>query len=99
MMLPEHVKLLRDWVKEDKLEIMPELDEQQLEEINEVICESMALGTQISMLFFEHNQYKEIIGNIHYVDEFNQKVRIISKEGKAFQIPFGSIIKVDLNKT
>jgi len=99
MMLPEHVKLLRDWEKEDEFQKMPELDEQQFEEMNKVICESMALGSPISMLFFDNKQYKTIIGNIHYVDEQNQKIRVVSREGKAFQISFNSIINVDLNKT
>ena len=34
MMLPEHIKLLRDWVKEDQYEEQKEIDEQQLELMN-----------------------------------------------------------------
>lgn len=34
MMLPEHVKLLREWQVEDTLTEKPELDEAQLEQIN-----------------------------------------------------------------
>ncbi|WP_148795752.1 YolD-like family protein, partial [Rossellomorea marisflavi] len=36
MMLPEHVKMLRDWAEEDSFEKRRELDEQELEMMNEV---------------------------------------------------------------
>jgi hypothetical protein len=42
LMLPEHVKLLRRYIKEEYHDVPePILDEQQLEEINSLILESL----------------------------------------------------------
>ncbi|WLR43838.1 YolD-like family protein [Bacillus carboniphilus] len=99
MMLPEHVKQLKEWTKEDGFETMPELDEQQLEEINELIYESITLGTQLTMVYFDHHQRKAITGIVHSVDELNRTINVVSREGSTFEIPFSSIIQVNLNKT
>ncbi|WP_456278415.1 YolD-like family protein [Bacillus sp. AK128] len=94
MMLPEHVKLLRDWAKEDEYETKPELDEQKLEQMNEVICEAMAHGAELSITYFDQVHHKTVRGTIHYVDEMNQRLRVVSKEGTVIQIPFHSIVEV-----
>ncbi|WP_246942435.1 YolD-like family protein [Bacillus pinisoli] len=94
MMLPEHVKLLRDWAKEDEYETKPELDEQKLEQMNEVICEAMAYGAELSITYFNQTHHLTIRGTIHYVDEIQQKLRVVSKEGTMIQVPFQSIVNV-----
>lgn len=94
MMLPEHVKLLRDWAKEDEFETKPELDEQQLEQMNEVICEAMAHGVELSITYFERTHHLTVRGTIHYIDEIQQKLRVVSKEGAIIQVPFQSIVNV-----
>jgi hypothetical protein len=95
MMLPEHVKLLRDWAKEDEFETKPELDEQQFDQMNEVIGEAMTYGTELSITYFDQTSHHTIKGTIHYVDEVYQKLRVISKEGIVFHIPFQSITRVN----
>lgn len=94
MMLPEHVKLLRDWAKEDEFETKPELDDQQLEQMNEVICEAMAHGAELSITYFDQTHHLTVRGTIHYIDEIQQKLRVVSKGGGIIQISFQSIVNV-----
>jgi hypothetical protein len=94
MMLPEHVKLLRDWAQEDEFETKAELDEQQLEQMNEVICEAMAYGTALSITYFEGTRHHTVKGTIHYVDEIKHNLRIVTIEGKRKHLPIQSITEV-----
>jgi hypothetical protein len=94
MMLPEHVKLLRDWAKEDEFETKAEIDEQELEQMNEVICESMAYGNAISITYFEGTKHCTVRGTIHYVDEIQQRLRIVTAGGERKHVPIQSITEV-----
>ena len=49
MMLPEHVKMLREWVQEDEYEQEKVLDEQQLEQMNETILGAMEFNYQVCL--------------------------------------------------
>lgn len=68
-MLPEHVKLLRDWAKEDMYENKMEPDEQQLEVMNEVMAEAMEFGKSVAITYYRGRRYQIVIGTIHYWDE------------------------------
>ncbi|MBM6617410.1 YolD-like family protein [Bacillus suaedaesalsae] len=94
MMLPEHVKLLRDWAKEDEFETKEEIDEQQLEQMNEVICDAMTYGASICLTYFEGTKHYTITGTVHYVDEIEQKLRIMTSEGIRKHIPIQAITDV-----
>ncbi len=94
MMLPEHVKLLRDWAKEDAFETQAELDEQQLAQMNEVICEAMAYGKKLSITYFDRTRHYTIRGTIHYIDEIQQKLRIVKVDGRIQHVSIGSITEV-----
>lgn len=98
MMLPEHVKLLRDWAKEDAFEKQPELDEQKLEQMNEVICDAMAYGSELSITYFDQTRHYTIRGLIHYVDEIKQKLRIVTVNGHVQHVLIGSITEVNIEE-
>jgi hypothetical protein len=96
MMLPEHVKLLRDWAKEDEFETKPELDEQQLDQMNEVIEEAMTYGEELFITYFDQAYHNTIRGTIHSVDEVGQKLRVsFGEESVLLTIPFHTITRVD----
>lgn len=94
MMLPEHVRLLRDWAREDEYETKPELDEQQLEQMNEMICDAMQYGAELLITFFDRTHHQTIKGTIHYVDEIQRKLRVVTVEGETKQIPIEWITEV-----
>jgi c-di-AMP phosphodiesterase-like protein len=77
MMLPEHVKLLRDWAHEDTFEQEKEMDEQKLEEMNSLLASALAEQKPIMITHYRNRKYELIIGYIHYWDEFTHKLHII----------------------
>jgi hypothetical protein len=92
MMLPEHVKLLRDWTEEDQYEQKPELDEQMIEEMNTLLCEAMEDGRELVITYYGHKRHQLLIGTIHRYDELNRKLHIIDKFGEAHYVPVDKMI-------
>ncbi|WP_419881279.1 YolD-like family protein [Peribacillus sp. B-H-3] len=79
MMLPEHVKMLREWEKEDTYEEQAALDEQQLEEMNMVMGEAMETGRTVTITHYGKHRYQLLIGTIHYYNEPGQKLHIVDR--------------------
>lgn len=94
MMLPEHVKLLRDWAKEDLYEKKVEIDEQQLEMMNGTISEAMEFEKTVTITHFRRNHYELVIGTIHYWDETNQNLHIVDRFDEVHKIPISSMADV-----
>lgn len=76
LMLPEHVKLLRQWQEEDEWTNKPEIEEWQLEEMNKhlqaALCQQLFLNVTLwqdgKMQYFvsKVKRYKEIEGMIYF---------------------------------
>ncbi|MDQ0157438.1 YolD-like family protein [Robertmurraya andreesenii] len=96
MMLPEHVKLLRDWAKEDEYEKAREIDEQYLEVMNETISEAMEFGKDLMITHYHNRKYELVIGNIHYWDDLNGKLHVVDQFGEVHRISLSSISDVRL---
>ena len=94
MMLPEHVKLLRDWVREDSYETKREVDEQHLELMNETLSEAIEFDQFVTITHYHYHNYEMVIGKIHYWDELAQKLHIVDKFGEVHKIPIGYIVDV-----
>jgi YolD-like protein len=81
LLLPEHVKLHRNWQEEMNYKIKPELDEQKLEDMDLIIHEAMEYTLPVLITYFKnHNQY-QTSGHIHYYDSLNREIRIVSLKG------------------
>jgi hypothetical protein len=91
MMLPEHVKLLRDWAKEDTYERRKELDEQELEELNEVVGEAMEFSKLVSITHYVHHRHEQLVGSIHHADSLEGKLHVVDRYGKVHYIPLTGI--------
>ncbi|MBG9448751.1 hypothetical protein ABE67_05345 [Cytobacillus firmus] len=90
MMLPEHVKLLRDWAKEDTYEQKRELDEQKLEYMNEILSEAMEFQKNVTLTHYRGRNY-ELIGSIHYWDDLGQKLHVVDRFGEIHRISINDI--------
>ncbi|RLQ90654.1 YolD-like family protein [Falsibacillus albus] len=77
MMLPEHVKMLRDWAKEDSFKEKVELDEQQLEEMNEIAAQAMEDRKKVVITYYRLKQYELLIGYIHYYDALQKRLHVV----------------------
>jgi hypothetical protein len=96
MMLPEHVKLLRDWQKEDYFEVKPELDEQQLEQFQNTICNGIEENKQLIFMYHHNGTFHTTIGNVHYFDPLSKTIRVLDKSDNRTDIQLESIVKIEL---
>lgn len=94
MMLPEHVKMLRDWAHEDTYEERKALDEQQLEEMNMTIGEAMETGSAVTITYYEKRRHQLLIGTIHYYNEFEQKLHVVDRFNEAHYVRLANIADV-----
>ncbi|MEK4223129.1 YolD-like family protein [Bacillus sp. FSL W8-0116] len=94
MMLPEHVGMLRQWVKEDQAEPQKELDEQQLEFLNEALLEAMEFHHTVTITYYFHRRYQQITGIIHSCNEQEQTLHLADHTGKVHSIPLNTIIDI-----
>jgi len=91
-MLPEHVKLLRGFDRDQDKVDKPILDENQLEEINLLICEAMEYNQAIVFTYFERGYYRTCISYAHYVDVIKQELRIIDFHNDEIKLKYEEII-------
>jgi hypothetical protein len=95
-MLPEHVKLLRDWVKEDRYEQKKEMDEQQLELMNETLSEAIEFDQFVTITHYRDRNYEIVIGKIHYWDELTQKLHVVDRFQEVHRIRIVAIADIRL---
>jgi type II secretory pathway component GspD/PulD (secretin) len=95
MMLPEHVKMLRE--HQDGLDYgrKPELDEQRYEEFNEIICVAMEENRELKFKYYQKGKIAELAGHVHYVDEIKKELRVIDQAGMLHVLNVVNIIEID----
>lgn len=79
MMLPEHVKMLREHQSGLDYDRKPELDEQRYEEFNEIICVAMEENRELRFKYYQKGKIAELIGHVHYVDEIKKELRVMDR--------------------
>ncbi len=94
MMLPEHVRVLREWAEEDTYETKKILDEQQLEILNGVIAEAMEFESSVTIVHYRDKKYEILVGRIHRFDPLEHKLRIIDHFGEEHHIQIQNIMDV-----
>ncbi|MEH7377440.1 YolD-like family protein [Neobacillus drentensis] len=98
MMLPEHVKLLRDWVKEDRYEQKREMDEQYLELMNGILSEAIEYDQYVTITHYRNRNYEIVIGKIHYWDELTQRLHVIDRFDEVHRIPMNAIADIRMTE-
>ncbi|MDE5412137.1 MULTISPECIES: YolD-like family protein [Alkalihalobacterium] len=98
MMLPEHVGLLRELKKELTYQKKPQLDEQQLLEMNEQICEGMANNASLIFTYYENYDYHCMVGTVHHFNEQERKLHLIDQFGGKNYLQLDEIIDVKTYK-
>lgn len=94
LMLPEHVKMLREWAAEDTWAERKFPDEQKLEELNERAADAMAFGKPVTITYFESHQYMQLTGRIHYFDPLTKEYRLKDAQGKVWRISLADIDQI-----
>ena len=82
MMLPEHVKLLREWQQEDRFVEKPQLDEAQMEQLNINLQRAYSEHRPIELKVWEETSIYRVSGIIKKINTQEQFIQLES--GKKF---------------
>ncbi len=85
MMLPEHVKLLREWQTEDTWTEKPQLDETQLEQINQQVYIAYEQQQKVRVRVWVHKQLTTYTGFIQKLNEHERYLHLDSGQKIAFE--------------
>lgn len=97
MMLPEHVKQLREFDRDQSKKVKPELDEQQLQLIEETICEAMSENLYLCFTYFKDDDFYLLIGKVHFVDTYKGEFRIVDYHNEIHKLKQEDLIDVKIN--
>ncbi|WP_084034696.1 YolD-like family protein [Anaerobacillus alkalilacustris] len=96
MMLPEHVTMLRELKESSNYKYKPVLDEQQLEELNGIICYAIDTKTPVRITYFRDYDFKNVIGVIRHFDIALQSIRIVNEENFYLKLAIKDIINAKI---
>ncbi|WP_241840700.1 YolD-like family protein [Fictibacillus sp. S7] len=68
MLMPEHVKKIKEFDWNDSKKKKPELDEQQVQVMEDTICDVMAANQYLCLTYFNKDDFHLMIGKVHYID-------------------------------
>ncbi|QFF99595.1 YolD-like family protein [Psychrobacillus glaciei] len=95
MMLPEHVRLIREYNDASKKEPRPQLDEWDLEEIQQLIEIAMKRNVEVEMKIWKNGEFIYQVGRITWVD-LNKRVIEMEDIFQSFTLTFGEIVNVTI---
>ncbi|SFI12111.1 MULTISPECIES: YolD-like family protein [unclassified Bacillus (in: firmicutes)] len=84
--LKEQFEGLNELYEKQNHVLMPILDEQQLEAINDVVCEAMSENLEVGISYHKQNRIHLETGYIHYYDTSRNELRIINRDNKVTYI-------------
>ncbi|MGM0803517.1 MAG: YolD-like family protein [Bacillota bacterium] len=94
MMLPEHVKLLRELEDTHYLIEKPILDEDKISEINQTLYVAMEFNKPLEFTYFNYGKLNKVNGQVHCISELTKELRIVDRGGEVVKIKFEELIDV-----
>jgi len=94
LMLVEHQKKLKELkLKEQDVE-KPELDQQQLEDLDLKIKYAVEKNLDLKLIFYENKKIKEIKGKIFKIEKYKKKIIIKKNNNQVKKLSFEQIIEI-----
>lgn len=95
MFLPEHKQALLKWQKEQEKQAKPELDEQQLEEMNRMLISACRLRVPVTVRFFEAGNFLTATGTITKFRPLEKKLELAGETGERISIKLSAVTEVE----
>jgi hypothetical protein len=95
--LLEHTESLREFFKQYDHKQKQELAEDQIEEMNNTILEAMEYNSTLNITYFKFNDFLLLTGNIYYIDQLKQELRIMDIHNSLHTVKFDELVDVRLN--
>ena len=96
LMLVEHQKRLKELKMQEADVEKPELDQQELKEINFKIKEALNNHLPVRIKFYENKTIENIHGKILGVDKYKQQIKIEQKNKEIKTLEFSQILELSL---
>ncbi|QQZ10935.1 YolD-like family protein [Heyndrickxia vini] len=96
LMLPEHVKMLKDMSVDLKRLDKPLLDEYQIQEFEEKIKYAQKFKLPVEFSIFEHGFIRGIVGKIIKMDSLEKKIKIEAMNEDIEYIEFNQVTNVQI---
>lgn len=96
LMLVEHQKRLKELKMQESEVDKPELDQQQLKEINFKIQKSLSENLSVIITFYENKKIRSIQGRIIKIDKYKKQIKIEQIDKPIKIIDFVQIIDLSL---
>ncbi|MED3656289.1 YolD-like family protein [Heyndrickxia sporothermodurans] len=96
LMLPEHVKMLKDMSVDLKRRDKPILDEYQIQEFEERLKYAQKFKLPVEFSIYEHGFIKEIVGRIIKMDSLEKKIKIKAINDNIEYVDFNQITNVQI---
>ena len=96
LMLPEHVKMLRDMSVDLKRQNKPVLDEYQIQEFEERIKYAQEFKLPLEFSLFENGFIKNTVGRVMKMDLLTKKIKIKTMNDNVEFVHFNEIINVQI---
>lgn len=87
------VSLARQAEEKRKVE-KPQLDAQQIEDMEMTVAESMEFGAPLAFEVYDDGYIRDVIGAVHYVDHIRKEFRVKDDKGDTNFVRFADIINV-----
>lgn len=96
LMLPEHVRMLKDMSVDLKRQNKPLLDEYQIQEFEERIKYAQEFEFPLEFSIFENGFIKNIVGRVMKIDPLEKNLKIKAMNGNIEYVDFNEIINVQI---
>ncbi|MGV3464302.1 MAG: YolD-like family protein [Heyndrickxia sp.] len=96
LMLPEHVKMLKDMSVDLKRQNKPVLDEYQIQEFEERIKYAQEFKLPLEFFLFENGFIKNTVGRVMKMDPLEKKIKIKTVNDNVEFVYFNEIINVQI---
>ncbi|QAV89537.1 YolD-like family protein [Bacillus subtilis] len=94
IILPEHRAGLARQAEDKRKVEKPQLDAQQIEDMEITVAESMEFGAPLAFEVYDDGYIREVIGAVHYVDHIRKEFRVKDAKGDTNIVRFADIINV-----
>jgi hypothetical protein len=94
LMLVEHQKKLKELKLNENNQEKPELDQQQLADINLKIQKSLNENLPVTIIYYENKRIKKTKGLILKIKEYKKEIKIKINSNQFLNLAFEQIIEV-----
>jgi len=95
MMLPEHVKMIREWADNDQNEQQVNMDEQRMEEWNDVLLLAMEDKLLIHMTYHDGRLYIKATGYVTKLDPYTKQLYLTDQTNEIKQINLSAVRSIE----